>query len=201
MGPATELLPTLPAGAEIVDHRPHLIMPGFIDAHLHMPQTQVIASCGAAADGVAEQIHVRGGTEARPAGPCPRSCHASCSTSCWRHGTTTAAVYCSVHPQSAEAFFVEIRAPQHPHDRRQGDDGPPRPGGPDRYGRERLCRQQGADRALARQGQAALCDHPALRRDLDAGADAALRAARGRAPGLLCPDPYQREPGRDHFRA
>src|SRR5690606_10103154 len=26
-----------------------------------------------------------------------------------RHGTTTAAVYCSVHPQSAEAFFAEAK--------------------------------------------------------------------------------------------
>ena len=42
-GEAKELLRTLPADAEIVDHRPHLIMPGFIDAHIHMPQTQVIA--------------------------------------------------------------------------------------------------------------------------------------------------------------
>src|SRR5690242_20348471 len=46
-GEARELLGTLPAGAAIVDHRPHLIMPGFIDAHIHMPQTQVIASYGA----------------------------------------------------------------------------------------------------------------------------------------------------------
>jgi guanine deaminase len=46
-GEASELLPTLPAGAPITDHRPHLIMPGFIDAHIHMPQTQVVASYGA----------------------------------------------------------------------------------------------------------------------------------------------------------
>ena len=46
-GAARALLPTLPAGTAIVDHRPHLIMPGFIDAHIHMPQTQVVASYGA----------------------------------------------------------------------------------------------------------------------------------------------------------
>src|SRR5690606_28847898 len=33
--------------AKVVDHRPHLILPGFIDAHVHMPQMQVIASYGA----------------------------------------------------------------------------------------------------------------------------------------------------------
>ena len=28
--------------ATIIDHRPHLILPGFIDAHIHYPQMQVI---------------------------------------------------------------------------------------------------------------------------------------------------------------
>ena len=27
-----------------IDHRPHLILPGFIDMHVHYPQMQVIAS-------------------------------------------------------------------------------------------------------------------------------------------------------------
>ena len=36
-----------PDGAEEIDHRPHLIMPGFIDTHLHFPQMQVIASYAA----------------------------------------------------------------------------------------------------------------------------------------------------------
>ena len=34
-------------GAKRIDHRPHLILPGFIDAHVHFPQMQVIASYGA----------------------------------------------------------------------------------------------------------------------------------------------------------
>jgi guanine deaminase len=29
--------------AERIDHRPHLICPGFIDPHIHFPQVQVIA--------------------------------------------------------------------------------------------------------------------------------------------------------------
>ena len=33
--------------AEIIDHRPHLLMPGFIDAHAHVPQMQIIGSYGA----------------------------------------------------------------------------------------------------------------------------------------------------------
>lgn len=34
-------------GAEEIDHRPHLILPGFIDCHVHFPQMQVIASYAA----------------------------------------------------------------------------------------------------------------------------------------------------------
>src|SRR5690606_12260356 len=33
--------------ARVVDRRPNLILPGFIDARVHMPQMQVIASYGA----------------------------------------------------------------------------------------------------------------------------------------------------------
>ena len=45
VGPAAEV--ALPAGTA-VDHYPdRLILPGFIDAHIHFPQTQVIASYGA----------------------------------------------------------------------------------------------------------------------------------------------------------
>jgi len=32
------------AGAEVIDHRPHLLMAGFIDTHIHFPQVQVVAS-------------------------------------------------------------------------------------------------------------------------------------------------------------
>ena len=46
-GAAHELLPGLPADTP-VEHWPDcLILPGLIDAHIHFPQTQVIASFGA----------------------------------------------------------------------------------------------------------------------------------------------------------
>lgn len=106
VGPASELLPTLPAGLEITDHRPHLIMPGFIDAHLHMPQTQVIASYGAQLmewlnkyTFVEEQKLAQQGH--------PETLSRFLLDELLASGTTTAAVYCSVHRQSAEAFFAE----------------------------------------------------------------------------------------------
>jgi guanine deaminase len=44
-GPATALLSSVRTG-EIVDHGGRLILPGFIDTHIHFPQTDVIASGG-----------------------------------------------------------------------------------------------------------------------------------------------------------
>ena len=58
-------------------------------------------------------------------------------------------------------------AAQHAPDCRQGADGPALPRGVTRYAGERLCRQQGADRALAREGPARLCHHAALCPDVE----------------------------------
>ena len=46
-GSFAEVVAGAEAGHAVVDHRPHLILPGFIDAHAHFPQMQVIASYGA----------------------------------------------------------------------------------------------------------------------------------------------------------
>ena len=43
-GDYAALAPTLPEGTAVVDYRGKLIMPGFIDTHLHFPQTDMIAS-------------------------------------------------------------------------------------------------------------------------------------------------------------
>jgi guanine deaminase len=105
-GEAAELLRALPADADIIDHRPHLIMPGFIDAHLHMPQTQVIASYGAQ---LMDWLNTYTFVEEQKLS---RQGHAEklalfLLDELLANGTTTAAIYCSVHPQSVEALFAE----------------------------------------------------------------------------------------------
>jgi guanine deaminase len=96
-------------GVEIVDHRPHLILPGFIDAHAHFVQMQVIASYGAELlDWLNTYTFPE---ETRFSDPS----HAQRIARLFfdeltRHGTTTVAAYCSVHPQSADAFFAEALA-------------------------------------------------------------------------------------------
>lgn len=92
--------------AEIVDHRPHLIMAGFIDAHIHFPQMQVI---GAYAGGLLEWLNTYTFAEEQKfmdKGHANRIAGLFFDT-LLQHGTTTAAAYCSVHPQSVDAFFSE----------------------------------------------------------------------------------------------
>lgn len=93
-------------GAETVDHRPHLVLPGFIDAHAHFVQMQVIASYGAELlDWLNNYTFPE---EARFSDPAHGARVARLFLDeMVRHGTTTASVYCSVHAGSAEAFFAE----------------------------------------------------------------------------------------------
>ena len=95
-----------PQGTEEIDHRPHLIMAGFIDTHLHFPQMQVIASYAA---NLLEWLNTY---------TFPEECrfvetaHAKKIATHFydeliRHGTTTAVAYCSVHKTSADAYFAE----------------------------------------------------------------------------------------------
>jgi guanine deaminase len=106
VGAAEDILPCLPAGTEITDHRPHLIMPGFIDAHLHMPQTQVIASYGAQLmDWLERYTFVEEQRLAQQGHP--EKLATFLLDELLANGTTTAVIYGSVHPQSAEALFSE----------------------------------------------------------------------------------------------
>jgi guanine deaminase len=94
---------------EVIDHRPHLILPGFIDTHIHFPQMQVI---GAYAAALLEWLNTYTFVEEQRFADLA---HAKRIASRFfdeliRHGTTTAAAYCSVHPQSVDAFFEEAEA-------------------------------------------------------------------------------------------
>jgi guanine deaminase len=92
--------------AETVDHRPHLILPGFIDAHAHFPQMQVIASYGAE---LLEWLNRHTFPEEARFFD---SQHARRVARLFldeliRHGTTSVSAYCTVHAESADALFAE----------------------------------------------------------------------------------------------
>ncbi|MDH7793481.1 guanine deaminase [Ochrobactrum sp. AN78] len=109
LGDYAEISAEAGSDVKVADHRPHLILPGFIDTHIHYPQTQVVASYAAnllewlntytfvAEQKFADEQHAEFIAE-------------RFLDELIRHGTTTAVAYCSVHPQSVDAYF---RASQH----------------------------------------------------------------------------------------
>ncbi|MDB5589217.1 MAG: guaD [Devosia sp.] len=92
--------------AEVVDHRPHLILPGFIDTHLHYVQSQMIASyAGSLLEWLNDYTFVEEQKFSQQG-------HAGSVASAFydeliRNGTTTAVAYCSSHPRSVDAYFTE----------------------------------------------------------------------------------------------
>ena len=97
------------AGVRVADHRPNLVLPGLIDTHLHFPQTQAIASYGAQLlEWLNTYIFVEEQKFARPD-------HAAFVAGRFMdellsNGTTTAVAYCSVHPESVDAYFTAAEA-------------------------------------------------------------------------------------------
>jgi guanine deaminase len=110
-GDYAALAPTLPPGVNVQDYRGHIITPGFIDTHLHYPQTDMIAS---PAPGLLPWLEsYTFPTERRFDDPA----HARAVADFFldellRCGTTTAMVYCTVHRESVDAFFEASEARQ-----------------------------------------------------------------------------------------
>jgi guanine deaminase len=104
VGDAAQLLGTLDADVKLVEYTDALITPGFIDTHIHLPQTGMIGAYG-------EQLLDWLNTYTFP---CERqfedSAHCAQVADIFlaellRNGTTTALVFGSVHKQSVEALF------------------------------------------------------------------------------------------------
>jgi guanine deaminase len=109
VGEARDILARAPRGAPIDNHVGCLITAGFIDAHVHYSQTQVIGSYGAQLlDWLYNYTFAEEQKFADPA-HCARVA-AFFLDELFRSGTTTAMVYCSVHPESVDAFFAEAEA-------------------------------------------------------------------------------------------
>jgi len=104
VGTASTVLSRYPA-IPIQGFPGHLIMAGFVDCHIHYPQLRVIASYGAqliewlntytfpAELAFADPMHADKIAEAF-------------FEEILRNGTTTVSSYCTVHPQSVDAFFA-----------------------------------------------------------------------------------------------
>ena len=105
-GDYEQLHETLPQGAAVHDYRGKLIVPGFIDTHIHYPQTDMIAS---PAPGLLPWLETYTFPTERKFDD-PEHAHEVARffiDELLRCGTTTAMVYCTVHPTSVNAFFDE----------------------------------------------------------------------------------------------
>lgn len=107
-GPAEPLLKNLPGDAPVTDFTGRLIMPGFVDTHVHYPQVDVIASHGTQLldwlESYTFPAESRFGDEA-----VAHEAAAFFLDELLRNGTTTALVFASVHPQSVDAVFEAAR--------------------------------------------------------------------------------------------
>jgi guanine deaminase len=97
---------SIPAGVEVEVFKDSLIMPGFIDTHIHYPQTQIIGAYGKQLIDwlnnytfIAEQQFANFEHAQKVAKVFVQES--------LRAGTTTSAVYATVHPHSVDAIFEE----------------------------------------------------------------------------------------------
>ncbi|MEL6682702.1 MAG: guanine deaminase [Pseudomonadota bacterium] len=108
IGNATSLKAAYP-DAKVTDYGDALITAGFVDAHMHYPQTGIIASWG-------KQLidwlntytfpeETRFGDLAYASDIAGRTLDLALA-----HGTTTLTSFCTIHPQSVDAFFSEAAA-------------------------------------------------------------------------------------------
>ena len=104
LGDAQEILSSLDSDIEVTVHDNGLLMPGFVDTHIHFPQTEIIDSYG-------EQLLEWLDTYTFPTEAqfgdkdfaLPRA--QFFLDQLVQNGTTTALVFGTVHPESVDAFF------------------------------------------------------------------------------------------------
>jgi guanine deaminase len=108
VGDAGDLRRTFPRAA-VHDYGSALISAGFIDAHVHYPQTAMIASWGKRLidwlNTYTFPEEMRFGDPAYAAGVAGRHLDLVLA-----NGTTNVASYCTIHPESVEAYFTAAQA-------------------------------------------------------------------------------------------
>ena len=94
----------LPDGIEFHDFSGRLIMPGFIDTHTHYPQTDIIASHGTQLLEWLEKYTFPTEAKFSDINVANSTAEFFCDE-LLRNGTTTSAVFATIHPESVDARF------------------------------------------------------------------------------------------------
>jgi guanine deaminase len=104
VGVAATLMDSPQGQAAITDYRGKLIVPGFIDCHVHFPQLDIIGSFGAQLLDWLNQYAYPAEAKFADAAHA-REVATAFVGELLRNGTTTALVFGTVHPHSADAIF------------------------------------------------------------------------------------------------
>ena len=104
LGEASDWFNYLPDGIELHDYSGKLIMPGFIDTHTHYPQTDMIASYGAQLLDWLEKYTFPTERQFSNRNIAEGVAEFFCDE-LLRNGTTTSAVFATIHPESVDAIF------------------------------------------------------------------------------------------------
>lgn len=109
VGQAARMVPAYPQATRVTYGQDHLICPGFVDAHVHYPQTAIIASWGKRLiDWLNDYTFPE---EMRLSDPAyARTIATRYLDLSLAHGTTTVASYCTIHPHSVDALFEAAAA-------------------------------------------------------------------------------------------
>lgn len=109
LGDASTLLPTLDSEVDVVHYQDGLMVPGFIDTHIHYPQTEMIASYG---EQLLEWLENYTFPEEKQFKDFDHSKQVAefFLSQLLSAGTTTALVFGTVHPESVDAFFTAAQA-------------------------------------------------------------------------------------------
>ena len=91
-------------GVRIVDYRGSILVPGFVDAHVHYVQTGMIGARGEKLLGWLAEYTFPAELEFADQRHARRTAELFCDQ-LLRNGTTAAMVFCSVHPHSVDALF------------------------------------------------------------------------------------------------
>ncbi len=105
---ASEWLDLLPDGSQLYDYSGRLVMPGFIDTHTHYPQAEIIASYGLQLLDWLEQYTFPTEKKFAEREYADRVAGFFCEQM-MRNGTTTSAVFATIHPESVDAIFEQAR--------------------------------------------------------------------------------------------
>lgn len=109
LGPAADLIPALPPELGIDDQRGHLLVPGFVDSHVHYSQTDIIASHGDQLLDWLQNYAWPAEMDFADAAVC-QEVAGFFLQQLLINGTTTACVFATVHEGSVDALFEAATA-------------------------------------------------------------------------------------------